>query len=242
MKDINFQLICVKAELPAIQLDNGTWLFHAHRTCRFSGVASSTHESRWIADNIPKKWVQEFRRNNQKGRPAIYLSLPGFLFALSQGNSEIALKFRDEVWEKILPSIIENGGYISPDASPDQLDVLQTKLEILQQENTALKHYIDDEPSRLSKAKQQGVKQITEETINKVKASAECFNDDSEGNPIVQNRYLKEKVKKLQDELNDSQITNKNLVASMEHEIAFVPKVFDNLSGKMTSLKKKKTK
>jgi hypothetical protein len=132
MKDINFQLTCIQAELPAIQLDNGTWLFHAHVTCEFTDVASKTHESRWIGENIPPKWVQEFRRFDQVGRPALYLLLPGFLYTLSQGNSEVALKFRNEIYEEILPSIINNGGYVSPNATPEQLAIMQSQIDIQQ--------------------------------------------------------------------------------------------------------------
>lgn len=132
MRDINFQLTCVQAELPAIKLDNGTWLFHAHLTCEFADVARKEHAARWIGDNIPPKWTQEFKRFDQVGRPALYLLLPGFLYTLSQGNSEVALKFRNEVYEEMLPSIIENGGYISPDATTEQLAVMQSQIDLQQ--------------------------------------------------------------------------------------------------------------
>jgi prophage antirepressor-like protein len=205
MKDLNFQLACVDAELPAIQLDKGKWLFHAHLTCEFADLATNDHAARWIGDNVPPKWKLEFKRADQKGRPAMYLLLPGFLYVLTMGNSEIALKFRDEVFENILPAIVENGGYISDSATPEQLEALQTKITILQDENMLLKQHIDDEPQRLRKAKQDGIKQVTDETIKKVAASAECFTDDSNGNPIIQNRYLKDENKKLKNTLADKQ-------------------------------------
>ena len=124
MKDLTFSLACVNAELPAIQLDNGSWLLHAHLTWQFAEVAKKDHAARWIKDNEPKKWLQEFKRPDQVGRPALYLLLSGFLFTLSQGNSEVALDFRDEVYEVILPAIIEQGGYLAPEASSTQIQAL----------------------------------------------------------------------------------------------------------------------
>ena len=129
MKESNFTLTCVEAELPAIQLDNGTWLFHSYKTVEFAEVSTAINAARWINDNIPKKWTQEFKHPTKKGRPGLYLLLPGFLYTLSQGNSEIALSFRDEVYEVILPSIIQKGGYISPEATKPQLEALQEQVQ-----------------------------------------------------------------------------------------------------------------
>ena len=107
MKNQDFQLACVESSLPAVLLDNGEWLFHAPDVCIFADlVMRRDNASHWVRTNLPPKWFIEFKPSAKVGRPGLYLKLPGFLFALSQGVSEISLKFRDEVYESILPSII----------------------------------------------------------------------------------------------------------------------------------------
>ena len=146
MRDVNFELSCIQSELPAIQLDNGTWLFHAHTVCLFADVSNKINAARWIGDNIPKKWTQEFKRKDQIGRPALYLLLPGFLYVLSRGNSEIALKFRDEVYEVMLPSIIERGGYLSDHlkyvATADDSEIV--KIQDAMDVNHLIKNWVYD--------------------------------------------------------------------------------------------------
>jgi prophage antirepressor-like protein len=129
MKNQEFQLVCVNSSLPAVLLDSGEWLFHAPDVCMFADLVMRREDgSRWVRTNLPPKWFLEFRPTRQVGRPGLYLKLSGFLYALSQGTSEVSLKFRDEVYENILPNIIKHGGYISPDATKEQLTNLQSDI------------------------------------------------------------------------------------------------------------------
>ncbi len=135
-----FPLICVNSELPAILLDNGEWLFHAPDVCIFADlVIRRDNASHWVRTNLPSKWFIEFRPTGKVGRPGLYLTLPGLLNALTQGTSEISLKFRDEVFEKILPSIITDGFYISKTATNEQLEAAQKEIAQLQLEKKYLK-------------------------------------------------------------------------------------------------------
>jgi prophage antirepressor-like protein len=179
MKDINFQLECVNAELPAVLLDNGTWLFHAHKVCEFADVTTKTNENRWVKENIPLKWTEEFRRFDQVGRPATYLKLPGFLYTLTVGNSEIALDFRNEVYENILPSIIEKGGYISPTATSEQMTVMQSQLDIQQSMILEMGRELTDLKSKKK-----------EFETNKGDWETD-INNDANGNPLTYYTFLR---------------------------------------------------
>jgi len=116
-----FRLEEIDAELPAIQFDDGSWYFSAQETCFFAEVASKANASKWVRTNIPSKWVQEIKATDGNGRPGLYLSKPGFYWAVCQGKSEIALKFRDWVFEDVLVKIEASGGYIMPTATSEQL-------------------------------------------------------------------------------------------------------------------------
>lgn len=105
MQLVNFSLESVKEELPAIQLDTGDWIFSVVEVCLFAELASKKNAATWVRNNIPSKWVMEFKLPGKEGRPGLYLTKPGFYYAICQGNSEVALKFRDEVFEVILPKI-----------------------------------------------------------------------------------------------------------------------------------------
>lgn len=132
MQLINFPLESINKELPAVQLDDGSWLFSAQEVCFFAEVASKVNASKWVRNNIPAKWTIELKTKEGNGRPGLYLTKPGFFFAVCQGKSELALKFRDEVFEVILPKIDASGGYIMPTATSEQLEALQLEIKQLQ--------------------------------------------------------------------------------------------------------------
>jgi prophage antirepressor-like protein len=183
MKDITFHLACINAELPAILLDNKSWLFHCQRICVLSEIASESNTARWVKDNIPKKWTQVFAREDQIGRPALYLLLPGFLYALSQSKSEIGLAFRDEVYENILPAIIEKGGYIAPEATTEQLEALQSQIDIQQNMILQMGRDLTDLNSK---------KKEYETRVNDWETD---IKNDIDGNPMTYYKFLKEERK-----------------------------------------------
>jgi prophage antirepressor-like protein len=143
MKNLNFQIDCISESLPAVLLDEGDWLFNSGEVCTFAGIVSRKADaSRWVKDNLPKKWWLEFKPEGI-GRPGTYLSLSGFLYAISMGKSEIALSFRDEVYDNILPNVIMKGGHISKSANLDQLDALQVEIAIQKLEIAKLTQQIN---------------------------------------------------------------------------------------------------
>lgn len=143
-------------ELPAVQLDDGTWYFSAQETCAFAEIASKVNAAKWVRTNIPAKWTQEIKVADGKGRPGLYLSKPGFYFAVCQGKSEQALKFRDLVFEDILVKIEASGNYPIPATASAPLKALMAadrkqKIEIanlekkLERSETLVKRLTSDD-------------------------------------------------------------------------------------------------
>lgn len=132
MQLLSFPLESIDEDLPAIQLDDGTWLFSAQETCVFGEIASRVNAAKWVRTNIPAKWIVELKTKEGNGRPGLYLTKPGFYYAVCQGKSEKALRFRDEVFEVILPKIDASGYYISDAVTSKQLVEAQKKIEQLQ--------------------------------------------------------------------------------------------------------------
>jgi prophage antirepressor-like protein len=134
MQLLNFPLESISKELPAVKLDNGDWIFSAKATCVFADLTTEKNAASWVRNNIPPKWYLEFKIPGHEGRPGLYLTKPGFYYAICQGRSESAMKFRDEVFEVILPKIDASGGYIMPNATSDQLEALTAEIEQLKEE------------------------------------------------------------------------------------------------------------
>lgn len=129
MRILKFDINCIGESLPAVLLNNGDWIFNSGEVCVFAGIVSRKADaSRWIKDNLPQKWWLEFKPEGV-GRPGIYLTLSGFLYAISMGKSEIALGFRDEVYDNILPNVILKGGYISDKLTSEQIQALRQELD-----------------------------------------------------------------------------------------------------------------
>jgi len=138
MQLLNFPLESINEELPAVLLDDGAWLFSAQDTCVFGEIATRVNAAKWVRTNVPPKWVVELKTKEGNGRPGLYLTKPGFYFAVCQGKSEMAIKFRDEVFETILPKIDASGGYIMPTATSEQLEALQAEIAALQKDKEEL--------------------------------------------------------------------------------------------------------
>jgi prophage antirepressor-like protein len=129
MKLVTFELEAIAGSLPAIQFENGEWYFAAKAVCEFADVSNSANAANWVRSNVPGKWTKEIKMPGKAGRPALYLSRPGFYFAICQGSSEKAHQFRDEVFEVILPKIAADGGYIQSSISDAQAGRLQENLD-----------------------------------------------------------------------------------------------------------------
>lgn len=115
--------------LPAIQNDEGEWFFSAQDTCTHAEISSSKNATTWIKNNVPPKWYMEIKIPGKEGRPSMYLSKPGFYFAVCQGRSLKAMNFRDWVFEDLLVKLEASGGYIMPTATSEQIQALRQELD-----------------------------------------------------------------------------------------------------------------
>lgn len=118
MKSLMFRFDDLDSELPAIQFDNGDWYFSAQETCVYAELTNPGNSAFWVRTNVPSKWVQEIKLPGKKGRPSLYLSKPGFFWTVCQGKSEVALRFRDWVFEDLIPKI--DRGEVAIVSSPQQ--------------------------------------------------------------------------------------------------------------------------
>jgi prophage antirepressor-like protein len=98
--------------LPAFQNNKGEWFFSAQDTCIHAEISSSKNAAAWVKNNIPSKWYLEIKIPGKEGRPSLYLSKPGFYFAVCQGKSLKAMSFRDWVFEDLLLKLESQGLYI----------------------------------------------------------------------------------------------------------------------------------
>lgn len=137
MELTNFEFPELNDVLPAIRLDDDSWYFSAKETCVFADLSSTTTAARWVRTNVPSKWIREIKTPGD-GRPGLYLSKAGFYWAVSQGKSETALKFRDLVFEVILPTIDSTGYYIAPKITDEQLEKLESQIKELKKEVKSL--------------------------------------------------------------------------------------------------------
>lgn len=160
MQLLNFPLDSIEENLPAILLDTGVWLFSAQETCIFGELATRVNASKWVRNNIPAKWIVELKTKEGGGRPGLYLTKPGFYFAICQGQSEMAIKFRDEVFENILPKIDASGGYIMPSATSKQIEALKAELQELQESNKLL-----EASTKIAEENSQQALQVTQKIL-----------------------------------------------------------------------------
>jgi prophage antirepressor-like protein len=176
MRLIKFSIESINEELPAIQLDSGGFVFSAQETCVFAQLSSRVNASKWVRNNIPSKWIIELKTSEGNGRPGLYLTKAGFYYAVSQGKSEIAIKFRDWVFEDLLLKLESQGYYIAQtDADTlarlqSELTHLQSQLETEQAKTLYMANFIDD---GLQQAKTQA------------KIDWQCESSDVKGDPVV---------------------------------------------------------
>lgn len=97
-------------------------------------------------------------------------------------QTDLAFEFQDWLYEKVLPKLRASGGYISPDATSEQLEALQG--EIFQ-----LKQFIDDQ---ITEAKQAATKEA--------KAQYTIDNDSPlTDNPISFELYSSKRIKEAEN-------------------------------------------
>jgi prophage antirepressor-like protein len=123
-----FNVQSTNEQLPAIQDSKGEWYFSAKETVLFAEVATANNASAWVKNNIPPKWYLEIKTPGKEGRPSLYLTKPGFYYAVCQGKSLKAMDFRDWVFETLLLKLEASGGYIMPNATSEQIEALQADL------------------------------------------------------------------------------------------------------------------
>jgi prophage antirepressor-like protein len=126
-----FTVQSTESELPAIQDDTGNWYFSAKETVIFAEVSDSTNATKWVKNNVPSKWYSEIKTPGKEGRPSLYLTKPGFFYAICQGKSLKAMAFRDWVFEDLLLKLEASGAYIMPNATSKQLEASKAEIESL---------------------------------------------------------------------------------------------------------------
>jgi anti-repressor protein len=63
------------------------------------------------------------------GRPALYVSEPGLYSLIFASKQPIAEKFKEWVFEEVLPKLRADGGYIMPNATSEQIRALTEKVD-----------------------------------------------------------------------------------------------------------------
>jgi prophage antirepressor-like protein len=100
------------------------WI-HAARACIILGMKNPTLAvQRHVSPNHRRQISVGV------GMPAWYVTEPGFYQLVFKSKTDIAEKFRDWVFEEVLPAIRKDGGYISPSATKEQLEALQKQVDI----------------------------------------------------------------------------------------------------------------
>lgn len=84
------------------------------------------------AESIVKHvWAEyRFKHRSGVGSPAWYLTEAGVWQLIFKSDHQKAIKIQRWVFEEVLPAIRKDGGYISPDATKEQLEALQKQVDI----------------------------------------------------------------------------------------------------------------
>lgn len=139
MNITTFQVRGTSESLPAILLDTGEWFFSAQDTCVFAEVATPKNATTWIKNNIPPKWYREIKIPGKEGRPSIYLTKPGFYYAVCQGKSLKATNFRDWVFEDLLVKIESQGFYVMQQYGESLTDYQKREKTLIEKNQELLK-------------------------------------------------------------------------------------------------------
>lgn len=89
---------------------NGMFLFPAAPVIRALSYTNSTK----ALENVFQEYQFRFRNiTGRNGKPTLFLSEPGLYQLIIRSKKKEATKFQKWVFEEVLPSIRQNGGYIS---------------------------------------------------------------------------------------------------------------------------------
>jgi anti-repressor protein len=86
--------------------------------------------ARHLQRNVFPEYKQ--KRLVGEGRPSWYIAEPGVYQLTFKAATDEARNFQRWVFEEVLPSIRRDGGYISPEATTEQLEALQSQIDIQQ--------------------------------------------------------------------------------------------------------------
>lgn len=89
---------------------------------------SPRNASKFLDRHVSADFKQQISLK-RAGRPSWYVSEEGAYQLGMQASTLEAIALQRWVFEEVLPTIRKQGGYISPDASKEQLEGLQTQIE-----------------------------------------------------------------------------------------------------------------
>jgi prophage antirepressor-like protein len=100
---------------------------------------NATNAAAITRSNVRAKWLIELP-TPKGGRPMLCLFEPGCyqLAGNPMFQTELAERFQDWLFEKVLPKLRASGGYIMPKATSEQLEALQSEIADLERINKAL--------------------------------------------------------------------------------------------------------
>jgi prophage antirepressor-like protein len=137
--------------------------------------------ARHLQRNVFPEYKQ--KRLVGEGRPAWYIAEPGIYQLTFKAATDEARNFQSWVFEEVIPSIRRDGGYISPEATTEQLEALQSQIDI--QQNMILQMG-RDLTELTSKKKEYETKVNDWETEIK---------NDIDGDPMTYYKFLKDERK-----------------------------------------------
>lgn len=161
-------------ELPAFEQYDGEWLFEATLVVTTSElVKNSNHVVRWLDTNLPPKWIVELKIPGKLGRPAIYITEAGLYYCVCQAKTDLGRKFRNYVFEEVLPSTRKKGYFVDSEATASQLSSLYYEIEQLRRDKEILTGYKIEKESLI----------------------------DVDGTPLLHLNYLKDENKRLKKQV-----------------------------------------
>ncbi|WP_018125238.1 BRO-N domain-containing protein [Desulfovibrio oxyclinae] len=106
--------------------DDGEPWFVAKDVCEMLGT-----ETRDIRKVLDVDEVDTIHIGNRGGRQSLIINESGLYSLILRSRKPEAKRFKKWVTSEVLPSIRKNGGYVSPSATPSQLDILEGQLNAL---------------------------------------------------------------------------------------------------------------
>lgn len=111
-----FRIEAIALDFPCLITEQGKPIFNGQAACVFAGVSDRKHAARWIKSNVETKWIIQVTTPDNAGRSTFFLTLPGFFYILSRGNTLKATLFRREIFGALLPHVLVTEAEFSPQA------------------------------------------------------------------------------------------------------------------------------